>query len=348
MKDRNDFRKYGDIRVRYETLGERNRAVGILEAKGFGIPAELKDPGTFCEGGTHLLDINIRWRKLGYGLPVTVCAAMGSSGVRLYSVRELERIAELGWKVVPRFPVFHVPHDGWRFPADLMDSVCVPENVFARYHAEMRDRDVRQLIPRVYYGGHMTCSFEVSRLLCDVERFIGPEEIMEKYGMGFCYEKAYDGTVIRNVTEEARERTRRYYGEHHRRMDGLCGRHPRMLLIDLHSYWDDLVPGDFLRDGEPFPDLCVGTDRRYTPGRLRDTVVRRFSEAGFTVAVNHPYSGFYVPDCVMKGSSACDLTGIMLEFHRRAYLDGNGKADPEKVKRIRGVILQIMVDCADL
>ena len=28
---------------------------------------------------------------------------------------------------VPRFPVFHVPHDGWKFPEELMNSVCVPD-----------------------------------------------------------------------------------------------------------------------------------------------------------------------------------------------------------------------------
>ena len=348
MEDRNNFRKYGDIRVRYETPEERNRAVEILEARGFEIPAELKDPGTFNEGGTHLLDINIRWRKLGSRLPVFVCAAMGSSGVRFYSVQELERIAELGFKVVPRFPVFHVPHDGWKFPEDLTESVCVPGDVFARYHEEMRDRDVRQLIPRVYYGGRMTCPFDVSRLLCDVERFTGPEEVMEKYGMGFCYEKVYDGTVVKRVTPEVKRLARRYYDGHHRRMDVLCERHPRMLLFDMHSYWDDIVPGDFLKDGEALPDLCVGTNRKYTPARLQEAVVRRFSEAGLRTAVNYPYSGFFVPDCVMNGSSACDLAGVMLEFHRRAYLDKAGQADPEKAERIRGVIRRIMADCADL
>lgn len=348
MEDRNDFRKYGDIRVRYETLEERNRAVEILEARGFKIPPELKDPGTFSGGGTHLLDINIRWKHLHYNLPVFICACMVSSGVRLYSVQELERIAELKFRTVPRFPVFHVPHDGGKFPEELMNSVCVPGDAFAQYHEEMRDRNAARLIPQVYFGGHMTCSFDVSRLLCDVERFTGPEEIMERYGMGFCYEKAYDGTVIRNVTEEARRLTRQYYDEHHRRMDSLCERHPRILLFDMHSYWDGIVPGDFLAPGGKLPDLCIGTDGEYTPPRLREIVERRFTDAGLRVAVNYPYSGFFVPDCVMNGSSDCDLAGVMLEFHRRAYLDENGENDPEKTERIRGVIRRIMEDCADL
>ena len=348
MADKNNFKKYGNLLVRYETPEERARAVELLEERGFLVPEELKDPATFHPRGTNLLDINIRWRKLNYMLPVFVCAAMGSSGVRMYTVQELERIAELKYRVVPRFPVFHVPHDGREFPEDLMESVCVPRDVLARYHEEMRDRDIYRLIPPVYYGGDMACSFKISRLLCDVERFTGPEEIMERYGMGFCYEKAYDGTVIRNVTEEARRAARRYYDEHHRRMDELCARHPRMLLFDMHSYWDGIVPGDFRRENEPLPDLCIGTDGRYTPPKLLETVERRFAAVGLRTAVNYPYSGFFVPDGVMNGSSGCDLAGIMLEFHRRAYMDGAGETDPEKAERIRSVIRQIMADCVDL
>ena len=348
MEDRNNFRKYGDIRVRYETLEERNRAVEILEARGFVIPAELKDPATFYEGGTHLLDINIRWKRLRYNLPVFICACMGSSGVRLYTVQELERIAELNYKVVPRFPVFHVPHDGWKFPEELMEPVCITGDVFRDFHERMRDKNIRELIPRVYRGGQMICSFDISRLLCDVERFIGPDEFMEHYGMGFCYEKAYDGTVIRNVTDEARAMTRKYYDEHHRRMDSLCERHSRVLLFDMHSYWDDIVPEDFLSQERETPDLCIGTDGKYTPPGLLDIVKRRFSEAGLRIDVNYPYSGFFVPDCVMNGSADCDLAGIMLEFHRRAYLNEAGESDQEKTERICGVIRQIMVDCVDL
>lgn len=348
MADRNDFRKYGDIRVRYETPEERQRAVEILEARGFEIPDVLKDPASFYAGGTHLLAVNLRWKKLDFNLPAFICACMGSAGIRLYSVQELERLSELKFRVVPRFPVFHVPHDGWEFPASLSESVCVPEEVLRDYHERMRDRDVKQLIPSVYRGGQMLCSFDVSRLLCDVERFIGPEEVMERYGMGFCYEKVYDGTVIRHVTEEVRKQTLRYYREHHRRMDELCERHPRMLLFDMHSWREDIVPHDFLREGIPMPDLCIGTDERYTPPALTEIVQRRFAEAGFGMAVNYPYPGCFVPDCVMSGRSACDYIGIMLEFHRNAYLDVSGEPDPVKTERIRRVIRQIMADCAEL
>jgi len=246
-----------------------------------------------------------------------------------------------------RFPVFHVPHDGGVFPPELMESVYIPEDVFRRYHEKMRDTDIFRAVPKEYRGGDGCEVFRISRLLCDPERFIGPEEVMEKYGMGFCYEKAYDGTVIKNVTAEIRERTLRYYREHHARMDRICERHPRVLLIDLHSYSDEIVPEDFLREGVQTPDLCIGADERYTPVWLVKMVKRRFSEAGFMIAVNYPYCGCYIPNVVLSGRSICDCISIMLEFHKRTYCDDRGRSVPKRLGVIREIIRQVIVDCVD-
>ncbi len=136
---------------------------------------------------------------------------------------------------VPRFPVFHVPHDGARVPVLFRRFLRVPEEVFYRYREKMRDTDVSLMVPEEYRDGDTCEVFRISRLVCDPERLIGLEEIMEKYGMGFCYEKAYDGRSIKQVTPEIRERALRYYRKHHARMDQICRLHPRILLIDLHS-----------------------------------------------------------------------------------------------------------------
>ena len=244
-----------------------------------------------------------------------------------------------------RFAVFHIPHDGWNFPQELMASVCVPEEVFREYHERMRDKDVRELLPSPWRSLPGIRRFSVSRLLCDVERFIGPEEIMEQYGMGFCYEKAYDGTVIKRVTDEVKGLAREYYNRHHQRMDHMCQVYPNIFLLDLHSYWDGIVPGAFLRGSVPTPDLCVGTDPRFTPPWLLENVVNRFTGAGLSVAVNYPYSGCFVPDAAMQGVMESDLICVMLEFHRRAYLDETGRKSAEKVCRIRRVIREILEDC---
>jgi len=82
-----------------------------------------------------------------------------------------------------RFPLFHVPHDGTTFPEELMESVCIPKEQFLSYHERMRDTGVLEMVPNAWRNSGNTLYFPVSRLLCDVERFPGPEEPMERLGM---------------------------------------------------------------------------------------------------------------------------------------------------------------------
>ncbi|MCQ2449632.1 MAG: N-formylglutamate amidohydrolase, partial [Clostridia bacterium] len=82
--------------------------------------------------------------------------------------------------------IFHVPHDGTQFPKELMQSVCIAPDRFLAYHKKMRDTAARLFAPPEL--GEVI-SFDVSRLLCDVERFTDGTEPMERFGMGFCYER---------------------------------------------------------------------------------------------------------------------------------------------------------------
>lgn len=236
------------------------------------------------------------------------------------------------------FPVFHVPHDGNLFPPDLMESVSVPMDVFMAFHEHMRDKLVGELIPNEYRGPEHVLRFGISRLLCDVERFIGPDEIMERFGMGFCYERAYDGTVIKHVTDRIREKTLAYYHAWHERLDDLCFRYPRILLLDIHSYSEDIVPAIQIQQGRSVPDVCIGADDRFTPPELIKAMRDGFRNAGLYVAENYPYSGCMVPNAVLSGRSACDCASIMLEINKRAYLPNRREVDLWKAKILRMVI----------
>lgn len=346
---KNNFRKNGVMRVRFETPEERSEIIRILEEqRGFRIDENLKRLTKIHPNDTRTFDLNLKFKTCDYWIQPFIGAAMMSTGVRFYSAQEFFRIAELGFKVVPHYPVFHVPHNGWKFPEDLMESVCIPPDLFMQYHEEMRDTDISRAVPDAYRGGDMCHTFMVSRLLCDVERFIGPEEIMERYGMGFCYEKAYDGTVIKHVTEDLKEKTLAHYREHQAWMDKICNRHPRILLFDMHSYSDRIIPAAFLQEGRPSPDLCIGTDDRYTPPELIEIVRKRFTEAGFSISFNYPYAGCYIPNTILSGESSTDLVAIMLEFHKRTYCDQYGQSDPEKLRKLELIVRQIIVDCVDL
>ena len=243
---------------------------------------------------------------------------------------------------IPLIPVFHVPHDGTQFPKELMTSVCVPRDVFLAYHEKMRDKDVLQLIPDDYQQDGIVCSFTVSRLLCDVERFIGPKEVMEQFGMGFCYEKVFDGTVIKHVSDRLKVLSRTYYDHHHNQINRLCRQHKNILFVDLHSYSTDIVPKAFIHPNRALPDLCIGTDERFTPPSLTRIVRQTFQEAGLTVIENYPYRGCYIPEVVMNDEYLGDFSAIMLEFNRRTYLDGQGDLILEKIIAIRNAIIHTL------
>ena len=343
------FGKFSTINIHFDHMGDRDRALHLL----YDLGLELLDyepghvPYREWPNSTHIIHVQFDSKTIHYCPQPFICAAMCTNGVRFYSVAEFERIAELGFKKLPRYPVFHIPHDGDAMPYELLTSVCVPEENFLAYHEKMRDTDVRKMIPRPYVA-QMKQTFDISRLLCDVERFIGPEEPMEQYGMGFCYEKAYDGTVIKHVTDSLKEQTMIYYQEHHRKMDRLCEKHPKMMLFDMHSFSDEIVPRDFLQDGHPTPDICIGTDSLYTPPKLAEIVRAQFKEADFSTEINYPYSGTFVPDAVWSGKSRCDCVSVMIEVNKRIYCDAMGNGIQEKLDQIQNVIRRIMVDCVEI
>ena len=346
---KNNFKKNGNMRVRYETPEERREILRILEEqRGFHIDEEQKKVTEIHPASTRTFDINLKFKTIEYGIQPFAGAAMMSSGVRFYSAQEFFRIAELGFKVVPRYPVFHVPHDGRRFPFEMLPSVCVSEEQFRKYHDLMSDTDAGMLVPEAYRGGDMYERFQISRLMCDVERFIGPEEEMEQYGMGFCYEKAFDGTRIKSVTDEVKAQARKYYNEHHARMNRICERHPRILLFDIHSFSEEALPDHIRRRADRLPDVCIGTDLKYTPGELSLRIRRRVNELSLISLENIPYRGTFVPGCVLDGSSSCDLISVMLEFNRKLYCDEIGKPVEAKTEQIRKLMRRILADCVDL
>lgn len=244
-----------------------------------------------------------------------------------------------------RFPIFHVPHDGCQFPETMMSSVCVPHDEFYQYHEKMRDKMVSKVIPEEYQDEAYTVLFSVSRLLCDVERFIGPEELMEQYGMGFCYEKAYDGTVIKTVTEEIKRKTLTHYYRHHKKMDRMCKCHEKILLIDLHSYSNEIVPEDFQLADAEMPDVCIGVDSVFTPEHLIASAEKNFRIAGFSTALNYPYSGCYIPNSVMSGENESDFISVMIEINKRIYLDSEEDTDFKQIDIIQQAIRQIITEC---
>ena len=257
--------------------------------------------------------------------------AMGMFLLPLYGIHKEEEMKD------PRHIIIHIPHDGNDFPEELMRSVCVPREEFLKYHREMRDSGCSSFVPEGLGRNLSLINFDISRLLCDVERFLGPEEIMEQYGMGYCYERAYDGKRIKKITPELKAAALVYYREHHARLDALARQYPRVLLIDLHSFSEKILPPGRQTEA-PLPDICIGTDEQYTRELLADETERIFRDAGFSVTRNYPYTGTMVPSALLKGETVCDLISVMIEINKAAYMDNAGGVYAETQRRIREAI----------
>ena len=238
--------------------------------------------------------------------------------------------------------IFHVPHDGSLFPRELLRSVCVPFGEFLGYHRAMRDTGARSFVPPDV--PHRAVVFEVSRLLCDVERFTDGSEPMEAFGMGYCYEKVFGGAVIKRVDAGLRADTLRYYRAHHERLDSsVRGLRGRALLFDLHSFSELILVKELVPDRGRLPDVCVGGDR-FLPPEKRRLVLRAFQSAGFSTAFNYPYSGSMVPNCVLSGEAEADLVSVMVEINKTVCLSPDGRPDPAAVGKIRSVLRHLAAE----
>ena len=233
--------------------------------------------------------------------------------------------------------IFHVPHDGNELVDELMEAILVSKDTFLFHHNKMRDTGASLFAP--FYPNSQVLKFNISRLLCDVERFIGENEIMEQYGMGFCYEKSFDGTVIKNISSEIKEKTRQLYEEHHKRLDDLVkeAKFP-VIIVDLHSFSQDIIVHQTL--SEPLPDICIGYDS-YLSEKCAEKMRNIFEKNGFSVALNYPYEGSMVPDCIFYKEFECECSSFMIEVNKSCYIK-NGILNEDIINLIQSSIREIL------
>ena len=236
--------------------------------------------------------------------------------------------------------IFHVPHAGCVFPKELMQSITIPIEQFIKYHCDMTDTCAYLFIPE--NSASQKLIFNTSCLLCDVERFIDGTEIMDNFGMGYCYERVYDGTKIKSISQELKEKTLKIYLSHHKRLDGTVENyHGDVMLFDLHSFSDLIVMRDTLESICEFPDICIG----YEDSRARsvaDFMTVQFQYKGLRVSHNYPYKGSILPNAVLRGNSPADVISVMIEVNKKTYLYDNGNniysINYDTVRTVRNII----------
>ena len=140
--------------------------------------------------------------------------------------------------------LIHIPHASLHLPPDFWRDVAVDREVIEKNLHFMADYKVDELVRDI--DCHKVIA-KYSRLYCDVERFQNDaDEPMAKLGMGAVYTHLPGGAQYRQVTPERREEiVRQAYEPYHAQLNKLSqkivAQYGSCMMIDLHSYSDDLV-----------------------------------------------------------------------------------------------------------
>ena len=113
------------------------------------------------------------------------------------------------------------------------------------------------------------------------------------------------------------------------------------MMVDLHSYSDDLVRKLFGYT-ENLPDICLGYDDEWFSENNALKLKTYIEQLGYSCALNYPYIGALVP-MDFYCNKMPGLRSVMLEVNRRVYLDGKAVRQ-EAVRGINKIIKFIASD----
>ena len=236
--------------------------------------------------------------------------------------------------------ILHIPHSSERIPSEK--GYIVGREVLDQEILKLTDWYTDDLFS---FDDAITVRADFSRVFCDVERFSDDsKEVMAKYGMGVLYEKADDGTIIREVDKQLREEIlNNYYRPHHERLTRAVNSqlelNGKALIVDCHSF----PTRPFIRDLDQTPDrpdFNIGTDSFHTPQYLVDFSKNFFNERGYTLGLDWPYSGSVVP--LTHYNQSKNVSSIMLEINRSLYMDEPLLRKSDSYLKVKKTVLQYL------
>ena len=217
--------------------------------------------------------------------------------------------------------VLHIPHSSSVIPPGIRPAFSLSPVELQQELLAMTDGFTDELfnIP-----GATRISFPVSRLVVDPERFLDDAlEVMAAQGMGVVYTRTSRGGRLRPppTAEERADLIGRFYAPHHRTLtqavDTVLARCPTCLIIDCHSFPSVALPFEHAT-GTERPDICLGTDPFHTSGGLVQAAMDAFASEGLRIAVNHPFSGTFVPEKHYRKNPR--VQSLMIEVNRGIYM----------------------------
>ena len=202
--------------------------------------------------------------------------------------------------------LIHIPHSSKVIPFeylnDYSDTIELSETVL-----KLTDTFVDELF---YVDGVPQIIFPYSRVFCDVERFLENELMEEKYGHGFYYVNGINLKPFRNDSNKNFIRDY-YYKPHHLLVEKTVREMDNPLILDCHSFSNEIYPCTPFNDGEELPHFIIGHNNKEREIQISDFIYNFLIELGFTVNINQLYSGsFMVYDC----------DSVMIEVNKKLYL----------------------------
>jgi N-formylglutamate deformylase len=239
--------------------------------------------------------------------------------------------------------VFHIPHASKVIPKEYLKYFVLSPKELNEEILKMTDHYTDQLFEFDAIT-QKTLTFPVSRLLVDPERFISDsEEVMSKVGMGCIYERTHDGEALKNASKIRDGLINRYYQPHHESFTNMVDEclklNSKCLIVDCHSFPKNPLPYELNQEPER-AEICIGTDSFHTPQELTEYFVSAFSDFGFSVSVDTPFSGSIVPMKFYRKNKS--VHSIMIEIRRDLYMDESTGEQNFRFADMRSKITEVL------
>jgi len=250
--------------------------------------------------------------------------------------------------LTPAPVLVHVPHAGLRIPDDVRETFVAPPEVVARDLQRSTDQETDRLWRGAVSQGATMVVNRISRLVCDVERFADDarEPAMAAAGRGAVYLATEDEQPLRRPGFTAGERQAvidRFYTPWQELVADECERllerFGKCRIIDAHTF--PARPLGCETDQGPRPDICLGWGRYHSPQWWREKLVDVFERAGFSVEVNRPFAGSFVPGRYFERERR--VRSVMVEVNRALYLGEDGVTyDVAKAERVKACLREVV------
>jgi N-formylglutamate amidohydrolase len=203
--------------------------------------------------------------------------------------------------------IFNIPHSSDYIP----DKSAYTSDFFYDEIKILTDWYVNDL----FDIGIDTQAANFSRVFCDVERFINNEPL-EKYGKGFYYWKDKNNNEYRKNDENLKQEIyKNFYLPYHagfiNKINQKLEKYSIARIVDCHSFSGE----EYLNS----PDICIGIDEFHTPEYLEKFIINKFENMGYSVKINYPYAGSFVPQGMYKINK--NVESIMIEINKKLYLE---------------------------